>query len=290
MEAPALQIISFHLEKDIQYIECGIMTTNEPWQHLPRIFGLWVIALCTCGTMYMSIENTEYVIRPGDVFILPIKKLHFGPHMSPGAISYYWAHFSGPDMEDVLTDEQSDLSLIAQDHSYLAYHVSLLDVNTVSMLFNQLYDNNYTQHYTPNIQRELFKVLLYEISNQTLLRRARKFDQHFMQLLDYLRSNFTKPLPLTELAEKFEYNKQYLCRLFKMRTGKTIVAYQTELRLCYACQLLNETNHPVKGVALESGFESEKYFMRNFKQHMHVTPTQFRNSRRIAILDFKENL
>lgn len=282
-----MQIMSFQLEQEVQYVECGIMTTDEPWQHLPRIFGLWVIALCTRGTMYMNIENVEYTIHPGDVFILPVKKLHYGTRMSAGGISYYWAHFAGPDLEPVLTDEQSDISLIPPERSYLAYHVSLLDVNTVSMLFNQLYDYNYTQHYSPHLQRDLLRVLLYEISNQTLLRRARKFDQRFMQLLDYLRSNFTKSLPLLDLAVQFDYNRHYLCRLFKARTGKTIVAYQTELRLCYACQLLNETNHPIKGVAMEAGFESEKYFMRVFKKHMHITPTQFRNSHRIAIMDIK---
>lgn len=137
------------------------------------------------------------------------------------------------------------------------------------MLFNQLYTNNYAQHYTPNLQKSLLKVLLYEISNQTLYRHAHKFDQRFMQLLDHIRSNFTGELSVDELADLFSYNKSYLCRLFKARVGKTINSYQNELRLCYACQLLSETNLPIKRISSEVGFESEKYFMRMFKAHMN---------------------
>ncbi len=282
-----LNIIRLQLEKDVEYKECGVMVSDDPWQHLPRIFGLWVISLCTHGTMYMNIENEDYIIRPGDVFILPVKKLHYGPRISPGGLSYYWIHFTAPELESVLVDEQADIDNIPQDYSQLTYHMSLLDVNNVSILFNQLYNNNYIQYYTPNLQQNLLKVILYEISNQMILRHARKFDHHFMQLLDHLRSNFSKPLSLDELAVRFDYNKHYLCRLFKSRTGKTITAYQTDLRLCYACQLLTETNHPIKSIAMESGFQNDKYFMRVFKSNMHITPTQFRNSHRIAIMDFQ---
>ncbi len=280
-----MPVLGFAIEDEIEYNGCGIMKTDEPWKHLPRVFDLWVLALCTKGTMYMNIEGSEFAIRPGDVFILPVRRLHYGTRDSEGGISYYWAHFEAPDLDCLLERECVDARKIAPGQSYLMYHVSLLDLNTVSMLFNQLYTNNYAQHYTPNLQKSLLKVLLYEISNQTLYRHAHKFDQRFMQLLDHIRSNFTGELSVDELADLFSYNKSYLCRLFKARVGKTINSYQNELRLCYACQLLSETNLPIKRISSEVGFESEKYFMRMFKAHMNMTPTGYRNTHQIAIFD-----
>ena len=71
-----MPILKFNVEKELKYSGCGIMKTEEPWRHLPRVFDLWVLALCTAGTMYMTIEQEVYTIRPGDMFILPARKLH----------------------------------------------------------------------------------------------------------------------------------------------------------------------------------------------------------------------
>ena len=278
-------VMGFDIEREVSYHNCGIMKTDGPWRHLPRVFDLWVLALCTAGTMYMTIEGVAYTIRPGDVFLLPPKSLHFGPSDSDGPISYYWVHFEAPELNAVSEKEPVNVKQLPAGRSYLMYHMSLLDVNTVSMLFHQLYVNNYTQLYTPNLQESLLRVLLYEISNQTLYRHAHKFDQRFIQLLDYIRSRFAQGISIDELSQRFGYNKSYLCRLFKSRVGKTINGYLAELRVCYACQLLSETNEPVRTVAIRVGFESEKYFMRVFKQHMSMTPTAYRNAHKIAIFE-----
>lgn len=260
-----MPILKFNIESELKYSGCGIMKTEEPWRHLPRVFDLWVLALCTAGTMYMTIEQENYTIRPGDMFILPARKLHYGSKNSDGAISYYWMHFEAPSLEEILSREKKEPKHPEQESSYLMYHTPLLDMNTPSMLFQQLYINNYAQHYTPNLQNSLFKALLYEVSNQTLYRHAHKFDQRFMQLLDYIRSHFLGELSINGLSEQFGYNKSYLCRLFKAKVGKTIKSYQNELRICYACQILSETCTPIKNISSQVGFESEKYFMRMFR-------------------------
>lgn len=280
-----MPILKFSIESELKYSGCGIMKTEEPWRHLPRVFDLWVLALCTAGTMYMTIEQENYTIRPGDMFILPARKLHYGSKNSDGAISYYWMHFEAPSLEEILSREKKEPKHPEQESSYLMYHTPLLDMNTPSMLFQQLYINNYAQHYTPNLQNSLFKALLYEVSNQTLYRHAHKFDQRFMQLLDYIRSHFLGELSIDGLSEQFGYNKSYLCRLFKAKVGKTIKSYQNELRICYACQILSETCTPIKNISSQVGFESEKYFMRMFKQYMNTTPTAYRNAHRIATLE-----
>lgn len=138
-------------------------------------------------------------------------------------------HFEAPSLEEILSREKKEPKHPEQESSYLMYHTPLLDMNTPSMLFQQLYINNYAQHYTPNLQNSLFKALLYEVSNQTLYRHAHKFDQRFMQLLDYIRSHFLGELSINGLSEQFGYNKSYLCRLFKAKVGKTIKSYQNEL-------------------------------------------------------------
>lgn len=108
-----MPVLGFAIEDEIEYNGCGIMKTDEPWKHLPRVFDLWVLALCTKGTMYMNIEGSEFAIRPGDVFILPVRRLHYGTRDSEGGISYYWAHFEAPDLDCLLERECVDARKIA---------------------------------------------------------------------------------------------------------------------------------------------------------------------------------
>ena len=279
------EILSFSIEKDISFFECGIMKTEKAWMHLPRKFKMWVLGICTSGTMYMNIEGIEYRIMPGDFFLLPAIKLHYGTRMSEGAISYYWIHFEAPDIEDMSHLGSGSDSDIPKDAAYLMLHSSLLDLDTVSMLCGQMYNISFAQYYSNNIQQSLLKALLYEISNQTLQSHAHKFDQKFVKLLNYIQENFLEKISVDELSDKFGYNKHYLCRIFKQRTGKTITTYYTQLRVCLACQQLSETNYSVKRIAYECGYESEKYFMRIFKEHMGITPSQYRNSHIITMMD-----
>lgn len=307
-----MTVLRFSIENDIVYNECGIMKSDKPWMHLPRKFKMWVLGICTSGIMYMNIEGTEYRIMPGDIFLLPVAKLHWGTRMSEGIISYYWIHFEAPPIDDMLCGDTaqavkkrepaqnisegspcdsarstsaSECPLeIPADQAYLMLHSSLLDIEPVSAICGQLYAISFAQYYTRNIQQSLLKALLYEISNQTLLSHAHKFDQKFVKLLNHIQENFLSDISIDVLSEKFGYNKHYLCRTFKQRTGKTITTYYTQLRICLACQQLSETNYPIKRIARECGYESEKYFMRIFKAHMGMTPSQYRNSHMIAVI------
>lgn len=280
-----MDFLRFSIEKDISFFECGIMKTDKAWMHLPRKFKMWVLGICTSGTMYMNIEGVEHRIMPGDFFLLPAVKLHYGTRMSEGAVSYYWIHFEAPDIENMAHFDMNTDWNIPEDSAYLMLHSSLLDLDTVSMLCGQMYSIGFAQYYSQNIQQNLLKALLYEISNQTLLSHAHKFDQKFAKLLNYIQGNFLEKISVDELSEQFGYNKHYLCRIFKQRTGKTITAYYTQLRICLACQQLSETNYSVKRIAYECGYESEKYFMRIFKEHMGITPSQYRNSHMVMLMD-----
>lgn len=273
-----MKILWFSLEKEIQYRECGIMSTEVPWKHAPRVFTMWVLGLCTRGTMYMNIEGVDYKIMAGDMFLLPPNKLHWGPKLSEGAVSYYWIHFTAPQIEEVIKDISDAAVPSDPSLSYLMLHYPLLDIRKASVLCDHLYSIDFGTHYTGNIQQNLFKVLLYEISNQTLLGNVHKYDQRFLRMLDYIRANFASPLSVEVLAAQFGYNKSYLCRLFKHRMGKTLISYCTELRVYYACQQLTGTDYPIKRIAAECGFGSEKYFMRQFKAQTGMTPTTYRNT------------
>ena len=73
-------------------------------------------------------------------------------------------------------------------------------------------------------------------------------------------------------------NKNYFCRFFKEKAGKTPFSYLTEYRINQACAQLLNTNLPITEIALNTGFENMSYFIRQFRRYRGCTPSEFRRS------------
>jgi two-component system response regulator YesN len=101
-------------------------------------------------------------------------------------------------------------------------------------------------------------------------------EERFNKILDYVKSNFNKKLLLQELAELFNFNKNYICYLFKKYTGNTFSAYIIRQRAEHAKFLLETTAHPLRVIAEESGFIDCYYLSKIFKAAYGVPPNKYR--------------
>lgn len=69
-------------------------------------------------------------------------------------------------------------------------------------------------------------------------------------------------------------------RLFHEYLGKTPTAYRTELRLCRAEDMLENSDATLEYIAETLGYESVAYFCRVFKKKRYMTPTEYRMRQR----------
>lgn len=76
-----------------------------------------------------------------------------------------------------------------------------------------------------------------------------------------------------------EISRTYFHRLYLSAFGVTFQQDVIESRLLYASELLRETDLSVNEIAEMCGYESDSYFMRQFKQHRGCTPTDYRRKR-----------
>ena len=71
-------------------------------------------------------------------------------------------------------------------------------------------------------------------------------------------------------------NKVSFSRFFKLRTGKTLQDYITDIRLGYALRMLVDTTMSIAEICYESGFNNLSNFNRIFKKKKYVSPKDFR--------------
>lgn len=78
------------------------------------------------------------------------------------------------------------------------------------------------------------------------------------------------------LAEKMGISRSYFHRIYLAAFGVTCRQDAIESRLQYAAELLRDNSLTLSEIAEKCGYESDSYFMRQFKQHKGCTPTEYR--------------
>jgi len=91
---------------------------------------------------------------------------------------------------------------------------------------------------------------------------------------------FAERVSLGELADTANLSVSYLCRAFRSAYGLSPMAYQRELRIRAAKNLLLSTDLLCKEIARRTGFEDVYQFSKTFRKLSGVTPTEFRESYR----------
>lgn len=79
-----------------------------------------------------------------------------------------------------------------------------------------------------------------------------------------------------DVADYVGYNSDYLNRLFRKETGKTISQYLLGVRIKIAKELLLQTDMQISDIALEVGYSNFSYFTRTFRKYTDTTPSEYR--------------
>ncbi len=105
-------------------------------------------------------------------------------------------------------------------------------------------------------------------------RRPGREPQAVRRCMQYLAEHVTHNVTLRELAEITGLSAFHLCRVFRESAGMAPHAYQTQLRVRHAKDLLL-TGQPIALAATESGFYDQAHLTRYFKLIVGVPPGRF---------------
>jgi AraC-like DNA-binding protein len=95
--------------------------------------------------------------------------------------------------------------------------------------------------------------------------------------LQYLNTNFTRPVKLQSLSRHLRVSPATCNRLLQKSIGRSFKSSLNEIRISHACRLLRETDRSIPEVASSSGFNNLSNFNRRFKELKRHTPKGYRN-------------
>ncbi len=97
--------------------------------------------------------------------------------------------------------------------------------------------------------------------------------------IKYMHKHFTERISVEKLAENAGLSMSSLLRHFKRINGSSPKEYLIELRINYACELLDSTRLSVDEIAFNSGFSDSSHFSKELKKMTGVTPSKYRTDR-----------
>lgn len=94
--------------------------------------------------------------------------------------------------------------------------------------------------------------------------------------IEYIRSNTSAKIAVSDLADFCHCSESYLSRIFKRRTGVNINIYINKVKIEQAKNNLLLSHDSIAEIASSVGFSDPNYFTRVFTQIIGVSPTEFR--------------
>ena len=109
-------------------------------------------------------------------------------------------------------------------------------------------------------------------------RRIKNFNPYVQAAQTIIRDEVEQNPSIYQLSTRLGLSREYLSRLFKAETGKSIKNYIDDERIFRTCRLLKNTDMSIDEIALKMGFSSSSNFIRFFHTAMKITPADFRRN------------
>lgn len=126
------------------------------------------------------------------------------------------------------------------------------------------------------IRKALKKIPLEEQPNED-------FSSHDVILLikEYIDRNYNKDIRINDLAEKYFFSKEYLTKMFRSQYGCPIYEYVLKKRMEKAEEYLLTSGMQIQEISDRLGYSNSNYFSKAFKHYFQMTPSEFRDTRKV---------
>jgi AraC-like DNA-binding protein len=289
-----MKFLNARIEKPLPYVSCGHFISDENWIHSERIINNFELIIGIKGTAYIQQNDSKYEVTPGKALLLFPGQVHKGYAFSEDNTSFYWLHFLCNSEYGIIDQNEIIKELFPLNSGKYSKKISNSiiipdfsspeNIEKIIILFRQLLHTSNGNYYTPLISDYLVTLVLTELTQQTInnlsqiLRSYDVANKKLIHIMEWIRINIDKELSVRKLAQHFNFNADYLTRLFKKHTGLSSIQYINNLKIAKAKDCLCQSEKSIKEIAFNLGFKDDKYFLKLFKERENLTPSEYRNA------------
>ena len=237
----------------------------------PRMISDLEMILIVQGVFHYIDTQGIVIANPGDIVTIEPDREHLFvcKKGSPDGI-HICAHFD-------LLDMNGQSCLINQLDYTLKRCVTADNFDYVRMLFERAARDfaSYSKFHADIVNATVRLVWLHVIQKCSS-RLIDGMSHNFQEMVDYIQANITKPINRQDIARHVGYTPEHVNYLFKKELGITPSRFINRERVIHAFNLLCQEDVSIKQAAMQSGFSSDYYFCRVFKDIFGHSPGQIK--------------
>lgn len=227
-----------------------------------------IFILCVRGKGWVNAGGRKHVITPGHlVTLLPNRPHSYG---SDEGWTIYWVHAAG-DRTGYFTTllEQRGLLPVMEVPSYLK----------MIPLFEEMLEHlsmGYSSGHCLVTMMALGHLLAGLVTDGRSIGANSSAEQRVRMAVANLRANWQRPISVSALAAACNLSTSHFSGLFKKLTGYPPLDFYLHVKMQRAAEMMDNTNWPLKRIAMEIGFADPLYFSRVFRRIYKLSPSEYR--------------
>jgi len=243
------------MNEGLKFFRGGVFSCEGKYRHISRTISSTELIIVLSGELCMEISGEKIQALSGDALKILPGEPH-GGYADTDSPSFIWLHFEG-----------------AAEYELPSRHTRPKSFNRTVLLAKEVLHYSVAKGYPEGITECMLRALLAEICYE-----GEEDGSLIASIKEWIRRERTKQITVAELSEVFGYNGDYLNRLFRAKLGVGLKQYIDSVRLDTIKQELLSSGAPLSEIATRCGFYDYKYFLKYFKYHAGMTPSEYKET------------
>lgn len=288
------KIIDINLEnarqwQGAEYMEDGLVLTKHiesapiP-QHATRM-NFILMALCLHGEAQYRIDTREQTVTPGDLMFISERHIVDNYVASPD-FECLCIMVSTAFYHDFVQNVKNVSSLLLFSMNNPVVHLTPAEMQTYSNYYHTIREKigNKEHPYRTELVKAWLLSMFYDMSGviyrleqqgQKVQTRA---DAFFAQFIRILEKNFRTERRVSWYAEQLGITAKYLSEVVKQASKRTPTDWIDNYVVLEIRVLLKNSTKNIKEIADELHFPNQSFLGKFFKEHVGISPSEFRKS------------
>jgi AraC-like DNA-binding protein len=240
---------------------------------------------CTAGAGGQYTERRQFALRAGDLFFFPAGMRHCSLFGRGQKFDCFVLDFHSGLFTPALAGDQEALDVVAKMAAFEGkVPLSAAGGQQVHEILDALLGEF-------RRKERAYHAVLKMLSLRLLITLARDAEFHrqglhvcpppshddmIREVLQYLEVFYMNAVSVESVLEFCPMSRSHFHAVFKRTTGRTLVAYLTELRLKKAEEQLRNSETPIAEIAERTGFKTSSYFGLLFRRSTGLSPGDYR--------------
>ncbi|MFA4047308.1 AraC family transcriptional regulator [Prevotella sp. PCHR] len=271
------------------YIDDDIMVFNEigslPLPNEPRRMKCILLALCRHGKVQYSVDTEERMVAANDVIIISEGQV-IDNYMLSNDLSGIAILISQNFFSEIIKDIHGISSLFLFSRSHPVFGLRQDEVGNLmtyfDLIWNKMNDNEH--HFRKDVVRSLIATMIYDLSQviyriqQQKNKRSGRAESIFTEFIKLVEQNFRHERRVSHYATRLCITPKYLSETVKQVSHRTPNEWIDNYVALEIRVMLKNTTKSIKEIAEEMNFPNQSFLGRFFKEHVGMSPSEYRKS------------